>query len=152
MPKSVDGILQFDKEETKTERQSWLGAENARTNWELVVFGAIICAFLLIVALVRVIRSKKATKPEHQLTEPAVAQVRVQTHSPEKSDRDERDIKLGEEAKPRQFAETLQQPTVSLSELAAIVSESVVPENPAKLMESAALAERQISRVCGDLS
>jgi hypothetical protein len=149
LPKSVDRILQFDKEETKTERQSWLGAENAKITWELAVFGTIIGAILLIVALVRVIRSKKATKPEDQLTKPAVAQLRVQTHSPEKSDRDERDIKLGEEAKPRQFAETLQQPTVSLSELAAIISESVVPENPAKLMESIALAERQISRVCG---
>ena len=96
--------------------------------------------FFLIVALVRVIRSKKATKLEDQRTKPAVAQVRVQTHSPEKSDRDERDIKLGEEAKPRQFAETLQQPTVSLSELAAIISESVVPEHPAKPMGSVALA------------
>jgi hypothetical protein len=138
-----------DKEETKTERQSWLGAENAKIAWKLAVFGANIGAILLIVALVRVIRSKKATKLEDQRTKPAVAQVRVQTHSPEKSDRDERDIKIGEEAKPRQFAETLQQPTVSLSELAAIISESVVPEHPAKLMESVALAERQISHVCG---
>jgi hypothetical protein len=158
LAKSVDRIAQLETENAKIERQAPLDAENAterakvteRANldamrpqfeadkaavdarWEIAVFGAIIgaIAFLTIIGLVQLIRSRKATKGEHQLS----AAIVPEQAKPSKSF-DEGDLIT-------HLAETLgvQEPTVSLSDLAPTLSESVVPEghesampeNPAK--------------------
>jgi hypothetical protein len=168
LAKSVDRIAQLETENAKMERQAQLDAENAteqtrvteranldaivteRANldamrsqfeadkaavdarWEIAVFGAIIGAivFLAIIGLVQLIRSRKATKGEYQLS----AAIVPERAKPSKSF-DEGDLIT-------HLAETLgvQEPTVSLSDLAPTLSESVVPashesampENPAK--------------------
>src|SRR5260370_33667333 len=92
--------------------------------WEIAVFGAIIgaIAFLTIIGLVQLIRSRKPTKGEYQLS----AAIVPEQAKPSKSF-DEGDLIT-------HLAETLgvQEPTVSLPDLAPTLSESVVPENPAK--------------------
>jgi hypothetical protein len=146
-------IAQFEAEKTA------LGAKSRA--WEISAYGATIglIALLTIIALIQLIKSRKATKWRYQLSEAAIVPAQIQTHFPEDSERfvgttdvrelnakddDERHIKPQEETKPsksldeggltNQFAETLgvQERTDSLLDLAPAPSESVVPESPAK--------------------
>jgi hypothetical protein len=129
--------------------------------WELLAYGAIIgfIALLTIFASVQLTRRRKATKARHELSKAATVPLLIETHSPESSERsvrtsgarepdakdgDGRDMEPGEETKPsksldrgdlvNRLAETLgvQEPALSLSHLAPIPSDSVVPESAAK--------------------